>query len=1060
MGVKFVRINHRRWVFLAALAGLAVYASKTRMDADTDRLRQIEANAVNEAMVSALGVDPWRCTSIGTIVRQREEAAAASQAEEQAENVSAQIERIEHDADGSCGLFDGIKATSFEKVDSEYWIGVAWADREKTAEDFELFGTWSLSTNWIGLARRAESYRRGQTNAVFRVDWQTSFSNAVLRGSFPSDASLKAAFLMTAWRIDTDNDGITDASEKFVYFTDPYCSDTDGDGLMDLQELSYYHTDPRNPDTDGDGMNDGWEIENNRNPLVWTDSSGDQDRDGLTDLEESQWGTYPWLDDSDSDQLPDGWEVANGLHPMDSMGDNGYAGDPDGDGICNYDEFLRGTNPHIPDPDYLSEADDSVWVDAQIGVDQTNGYYKLLVSFPVAPLTNTVLRVGDRRVFVAEAGDYAFLLEKGVDYALGVYPENDAVEFRVLDDLRDGPVPASEIDWNSSSGTWTNEGGYLYFDAPYNSLLGRLLWLPMICGTPDRAHFGVGTSRRQFSVLLMDCGPTATARYSWSSTDPNIAFSSPNAQTTYAEITDLPGWTTAELSVTVTFSDISLTSVLSGIAYGNHREPEVGISVSLPNVMFANNDDDNDDGRADYQRVALFDDDVAVGSIRIQSDVQTNGTMRIVRITGFESGFEDVENFVFSDVLCQNPIREGDTYSLVEFQDWGIPLYINPVYRSSSYNDIEVVARWEPAGESGEYKEASAYSTVVEPIVEPICNETKSATWNGETCTYTYNPCGVAIGERAYFKIQVEPESLPDSKIVWSATHGLSFVGGNTGREVCVEGVSAGATTLTVRIGDRATVSSPSFSLNVVQKTTVPIRVMVVSSGDAQAQSENNVREMIRTANDIFSQIGLAFQMDSFVVTNLPAAFNIRESGGSETVWDHERLVSQMTSGTGVECYCVHGIYDEAGGLDRIRGATSSGGIVISSCAVATTLAHEIGHLCGARDIYLGNTQGDEDVSAEFMAMRNAIDDWNGGCYGSGASGARYYPSNTRMLSIIPRLLMYGYSSEDEDNRRDLTRGDVLGVWYQCVGEEELYESSDAPIGMRRGHGFARPQCN
>ncbi len=83
--------------------------------------------------------------------------------------------------------------------------------------------------------------------------------------------------------------------------------------------------------------------------LVSTDT--DQDGDGLTDAEEAELGTDPLYYDTDGDGLPDGWEMEHGLDPNDAEEDNGYDGDPDEDGLSNFDEWLNGTAPDDDDTD-------------------------------------------------------------------------------------------------------------------------------------------------------------------------------------------------------------------------------------------------------------------------------------------------------------------------------------------------------------------------------------------------------------------------------------------------------------------------------------------------------------------------------------------------------------------------------------------------------------------------------------------------------------------------------------------------------------------------------------
>ena len=67
----------------------------------------------------------------------------------------------------------------------------------------------------------------------------------------------------------------------------------------------------------------------------------DQDGDGLTYGLEYLINTQPQDPDSDNDGLPDGWEWKYGLDPTDgsSIGVNGATGDQDGDGMTNLQEY-------------------------------------------------------------------------------------------------------------------------------------------------------------------------------------------------------------------------------------------------------------------------------------------------------------------------------------------------------------------------------------------------------------------------------------------------------------------------------------------------------------------------------------------------------------------------------------------------------------------------------------------------------------------------------------------------------------------------------------------------
>lgn len=173
--------------------------------------------------------------------------------------------------------------------------------------------------------------------------------------------SVDSSPLAQTRQLDSGGVGYSIAQVSGITFLEPVeiqlapDQDPDNDGLTDAQEVAL-GTDARNPDSDGDGLPDGWEVAYKLNPLSTAGkdgADGDLDGDGLTNMQELLAGSDPTKADSDGDGLPDAWEIRYGLNPGSPVGVDGPNADLDNDGQTNLQEYLRGTDPSVPDQPFV-----------------------------------------------------------------------------------------------------------------------------------------------------------------------------------------------------------------------------------------------------------------------------------------------------------------------------------------------------------------------------------------------------------------------------------------------------------------------------------------------------------------------------------------------------------------------------------------------------------------------------------------------------------------------------------------------------------------------------------
>jgi len=310
---------------------------------------------------------------------------------------------------------------------------------------------------------------------------------------------------------------------------------------------------------------------------------------------------------------------------------------------------------------------------------------------------------------------------------------------------------------------------------------------------------------------------------------------------------------------------------------------------------------------------------------------------------------------------------------------------------------------------------------------------------NGDLC----NPAAIVTGTNACFALEFGIVHPLPGEIRWSIVNGdARFVGPKIGERVRIASDTPGQrVTLRAQIGDCRS-RPPEISAYVVDPMNVKVTVWIVGDKDGAhyAADESRVRNMVAGANKIFEQVGISFYIDSIAYTNRDDLLSIKKDVISnvpgEINYSQERLYelvgfSQNTQG--VELYFIDEIDPDTIGVNTPFGA------VLSASADAKVLAHELGHACGAKDIY-PHSRYDANVFLRFDSVveDNLPDDWNNG------EGFRYYEVLLKQEDIVKRLLMCGFNYSGS---LDMTSGVVRGF---VGGLEAVADVGFFPYGERR----------
>lgn len=682
----------------------------------------------------------------------------------------------------------------------------------------------------------------------------------------------------------------------------------------------------------------------------------------------------------------------------------------------------------------LQSAEERAEIDAAVGHGLTNGLYELNAVIGDGVPRLLTISVGGTSFAVTNSCSLSFLLEKGVEYPISVSPGSFTnISWTAADDIGGGGL-TSGVNSGILDGRWTSDAGALVLMPPTAMFGGIVIWLPKLWVTPRNWQPSSQLPSETFTAVVTDISERIVPQYRWHSSDPSaISLSSPTHVSTRATVRDdsLTSNERPSLSLTVGFAGTDKV-LASNYVYrdaDNDTDADGGmtITIDMPNTLFANDDDDDGDGEVDYGQFDCGDAEVVRVAVRLGSDSPQSGTLALDSTEGF-----------CGDVYAEDGriIPEDYVWELHDVTVGTLVIYLNPVASSGSYLGSHLRFRWTP-DDGGPEVTATYRFTVVEPVLEPVCNEWKTVDVGSGDEELVVNPCALVSAQPACFRVGVDPSSYPDELIEWTATAGkcITYSGGNRhGREIVAFGRDSGDFTLQVQIGDAPEDLRPKMRLRTVTNVTVNVRAWIIADGtNTLSVTEGFVRDQLAMANKIYRQVGVSFNLiEPIVVTNIPDAVEIYTGDGHDGHWTSSQLVNLMSGTDGLECYFVKKIHDA--GSKSVIGLNRAGGTIISASADQITMAHEFGHAMGMRDIYYEDNEYNR-LPFTYTKASAFTGDWNGGCNGSGMGGTRYYECGTWHRDIINRMLMCGTSYEGVQNA-DITFGSVEG--FNAGDEDEL----------------------
>ena len=557
----------------------------------------------------------------------------------------------------------------------------------------------------------------------------------------------------------------------------------------------------------------------------------------------------------------------------------------------------------------------------------------------------------------------------------------------------------------------------IHFDGPRSGWLCRVAGVDVVPG--QLPHFYPGDSA-ELTATLSGCHTAACLGCSWIG-GAGLQFSDPHSlSTTVTYGSDAPDlWATNGIVLVTRFLGYSLTNHVF-FTVGVCDEPQLDFSLECQKVFFLND--------AELGSSSNRTERIRPVTLNLTGPLGTNGTARLSVQGNVNPVLFQVVNGVTNRVTAETEFPLAVTN---DFEHTGsATVYVS----CPNIGTGTITATFTPVDGDDPLTDSVTFRCI-EPLRKLVTTEKKDGRY--------VNPSRLVIGTNAVLKVGANGQFSP-SEVEWRLVSGAAQLASD-GWYATV--TPTGTDTVIVEAHFNDDEVQPRFMLPVVQPRTIPVKALVATYlHGVPVTSLSSIQEQIRTANIIFSQVGVAFELQGqpeyIQGTNALdlTMYEIHEEYIGEDDVSYEEYTPEFMDivkpNRPVECLEVYYIgkfrYSTGRSADSFALCLSQK-IIMPKDMDKRTLAHELGHSFGLQDIYINSRYGMAGESENWVELENKDEPVSRKSFGQtqcdwgNETGRGFYEREDSHAVAIQSLMMYGID-DDSGILGDIPDGDVWGL--------------------------------